>query len=217
MKGQEIAPVEVSGIYDIQKNPDKNLKIESKLAANDYASNSDENIFEEYSESLILSENIAQKEIKENNAPMKNFCTSDSIDNAKQTANMKLLQLEKFSENKSMIIKSYRYSVLNFSRDIFNVLQDRKSEENDELEKFVSDLEKLTEIKNHPEWIRKIVGAGISIDYALPVPGNQKIFELVMDIIQENDWGQKGWSTSHAISHFLRQGYSHLLKLLAPS
>ena len=83
--------------------------------------------------------------------------------------------------------------------------QNLNDDEKSEIEQFIFGLKNFDEFKNDESWIQEVVSSGVSVDYALPVPVSQEIFDLVMKIIKENNWEEKLWSSNHAISHLLRR------------
>lgn len=130
-----------------------------------------------------------------------------SVQEANNNSKEKIKRLEKFSQKKTATVKSYRYAIFNFSEEILKSLmtQNLKDGEKSEIEQFIFGLKNFDEFKNDESWIQEVVSSGISVDYALPVPVSQTIFDLVMKIIKENNWEEKLWSSNHAISHLLRR------------
>ena len=130
-----------------------------------------------------------------------------SVQEANNNSKEKIKRLENFSQKNTATVKSYRYAIFNFSEEILKSLMTHNIQDGakSDIEQFIFGLKNFDDFKNDESWIQEVVSSGVSVDYALPVPVSQKSFDLVMEIIKENNWEDKLWSSNHAISHLLRR------------
>ena len=130
-----------------------------------------------------------------------------SVQEANNNSKEKIKRLENFSQKNTATVKSYRYAIFNFSEEILKSLMTHNIQDGakSDIEQFIFGLKNFDDFRNDESWIQEVVSSGVSVDYALPVPVSQKSFDLVMEIIKENNWEDKLWSSNHAISHLLRR------------